>query len=677
MADKTRYCSECGREVGARRFCPFCGAAAGHDRENVATGSTSGSEGTVIVGRGTESHGTVVVGKARAGSSSDTVLVGDESSLSARVSKAAASRESVADEEPGGETAVRSFGRYRVVREVGRGAMGVVYLARDDKINRNVAIKALHLSPGLSDSERKQVSARFEREAKAAGMLSHPNIVTVHDVGEEEGAPYIAMEYLQGATLTEIASEGPLTIKQAAGIITQVLAALEYAHAHDVVHRDIKPDNVFMLPDGMVKVADFGIARIASDSTMTQVGQVMGTPGYMSPEQVKGETVGPPSDIFSAGVLLYELLTGTAAFGSTSATSIMYKIVHEEPRPPHLVNPGVPPDLEAVIAKATAKNPSERYATAASMKSDVESGKAPPLASSAVSHDGTILRSGPVAMPVLAPGAVLAGASPKEAKNRTVMWGVIGGAGALVIIGVVLGVLLLIGGGVSLKILSPKTGESLSSANVRVELDVKNSDEVARIDLYLDGTKQKTLEGQAASADLQAGRAGTHELKATAYDDNGAVLAEASSSFKTTSGSTGGPGDFKADFAARVNDANNLNNQIASYATRINNEVNFNAFSVPPGLMSEVQNLYNTVQGLATSTQGLSAPADMTDLQSQLLQFSEYLRVRADAMVRGLQAVGSGGNYKAEFDRGGAAKSSFDTGWPAFLSNARSRGIGI
>lgn len=677
MADPTRYCPECGREVGDRRFCPFCGKAVGRDLEDTATGSAPGSDGTVIVGGGAESHGTVIVGKPRAVPSSDTVLVGDEGSLSERVSKAAASRERDADEEPGGETTARSFGRYRVVREVGRGAMGVVFLARDDKINRNVAIKALHLNPGLSDSEKKQVSDRFEREAKAAGMLSHPNIVTVHDVGEEDGATYIAMEYLQGATLTEIASEGPLSIKQASGIITQVLAALEYAHAHDVVHRDIKPDNVFMLPDGTVKVADFGIARIVSDSTMTQVGQVMGTPGYMSPEQVKGETVGPPSDIFSAGVLLYELLTGTAAFGSTSATSIMYKIVHEEPRPPHLLNPGVPPVLEAVIAKATAKNPSGRYASAASMKSDVESGKAPPLASPAASHDGTLLRSGSVVMPVPAPGAVLPGSRPKEAKSRTVMWGVIGGAGALVIIGVVLGVVLLAGGGVSLKILSPKTGETLSSADVRVELDVKKSDKVARVDLYLDGTKQKTLEGQAASADLRAGSAGTHELKATAYGDNGALLAEASSSFKTAPGSTGQTGDFKADLTARINEAGSLNGRIAQYASRINSEVNFNAFAVPPGLTSEVQNLYNAVQGLAASTRGLSAPAEMTDLQSQLLQFCEYLRVRADALVRGLQAVGAGGNYKAEFDRGGAAKSSFDTGWPAFLSNARSRGIGV
>jgi len=400
------YCPYCGRELkGDSSFCPSCGA-------DLSAASKGDSPPTVLVGES---------GSGKKGSS-ETVIVSNRDQLPP------------------------SFGRYRVLREVGRGAMGVLYLARDDKIGRNVAIKTLHLDAGLPEGDRKEISERFNREARAAGMLSHPNIVTVYDVGEEGDGFYIAMEYLEGATLTEVTSEGPLSIPRATDIITQVLSALSYAHSHDVVHRDIKPDNVFLLPDGRVKVVDFGIARITSTSTMTQVGQVMGTPGYMSPEQVKGEAVGPPSDIFSVGVLFYELLTGTAAFHSTSATSIMYKIVHEEPRPPHLLNPGVPSNLEAVIAGATAKNPGARYPDASRMKEDIETGAAPRPASAPASHDGTVLRGEPVSMAMPPSAAVPTPALTAPAKKKTgLLIGLIGGGVALAALAAVVVVLLLSG----------------------------------------------------------------------------------------------------------------------------------------------------------------------------------------------------------------------------------------
>ena len=402
-------CPECGKETNDNKaFCVHCGA-------NLPPGTT-----------GSESPQTVMVNEGGDGNmvSTETIIVGDREPLPP------------------------NFGRYRVLREVGRGAMGVVYLARDDRIARNVAIKTLSLDANLSTEDRKEISARFNREAQAAGKLSHTNIVTVYDVGEEEGTFYIAMEYLEGATLTEITAEGPLSIPQATDVIVQVLSALSYAHGHDVVHRDIKPDNIFLLPDGRVKVVDFGIARITSTSTMTQVGQVMGTPGYMSPEQVKGEPVGPPSDIFSVGVLFYELLTGTAAFRSTSATSIMYKIVHEEPEALHLVNPGVPYNLEAVIARACAKNPSARYSDASQMKEDTESGVAPEMAPSPASHDGTVLRTRPIPqeMPVSVP--VTTTTSPAVRKKTGLLIGLVGGGVALAAAVAVVVVLLLAGNGV-------------------------------------------------------------------------------------------------------------------------------------------------------------------------------------------------------------------------------------
>jgi eukaryotic-like serine/threonine-protein kinase len=395
-------CPDCGyaNPEGAG-FCESCGAK--------LSGGGGATDTVVGKGDGEKSPGTVLVGSSPAGHP-------------------------------------ESFGRYRVLRELGRGAMGVVYLARDDRISRNVAIKALHLGANLAEGDRKEITGRFNREAQAAGMLSHPNIVTIYDVGEQDGTPYIAMEYLEGATLTEIASEGPLSIPQATDITVQILSALSYAHGHDIVHRDIKPDNIFLLPDGRVKVADFGIARITSSSTMTQVGQVMGTPGYMSPEQVKGETVGPSSDIFSTAVVFYELLTGTAAFSSASATSIMYKIVHEEPRPAHLVNPGVPANLEAVITVATAKNPASRYREASGMKHDIESG-ASPVAPQAASHDGTVLRGQPLseAVPVTAAAPTPADQPEASGKKKAALWAGIAGGGFVVVAAVIVVILIVTG----------------------------------------------------------------------------------------------------------------------------------------------------------------------------------------------------------------------------------------
>jgi len=572
-----------------------------------------------------------------------------------------------------------SFGRYRVLREVGRGAMGVVYLARDDKIGRNVAIKSLHIDDRLPSSDKKEIRERFEREARAAGVLSHANIVTVYDVGEEDGVPYIAMEYLEGATLTEIAAEGPLSIPQAASIIEQVLSALSYAHGHDVVHRDIKPDNVFLLPDGRVKVADFGIARLASSSTMTQVGQVMGTPGYMSPEQVKGEPVGPPSDIFSTGVLFYELLTGTAAFASTSATSIMYKIVHEEPRALHLINPGVPSNLEAVIAKATAKSPTMRYASAAEMKADIESGTSPAMPAQQVSHDGTVLRAAPVsqAMPVSAYTPAPAAAAPTAKKKTAVILGVASGAAVLAAVIVVVVVFLLGGGKVSLTITNPK-GKSVTNP-VTVRVDVKNPARVARLEISVDNHVEKVIESAPYEVQVETG-SGNHTILVTAYGKNNATLASASSNVSVGGGGGGGgTTDYVADLPAKINQASAINDQITGYANRINSELDLGG-SLSTGLMNELRDLFSRTTAMSQSVRNTQVPSEYQDIHTQFVQLCDYIQVRANALVRGSESynsTGAYGNFKTEYNRGAAAKASFFSAWPGFLSTCRARGISI
>ena len=255
------------------------------------------------------------------------------------------------------------IGKYEIRRELGRGAMGVVYEGYDPMIKRIVALKTIRADQ-LAGENAETVIARFRREAQAAGRLSHPNIVSIYDIGEDEGVWYIAMEYIQGRELKDYfeANErfAPADIVR---IMTQILDALGYSHRLGVIHRDIKPANVILLADGGVKVADFGIAHIES-SNMTQAGSVLGTPSYMSPEQIMGLPVDGRSDLFSAGVVLYQFLTGERPFsGSTTAT--MHKVLEEDPLPPSRFNVQVPGAMDAVVRKALAKRPDERFQTAA------------------------------------------------------------------------------------------------------------------------------------------------------------------------------------------------------------------------------------------------------------------------------------------------------------------------
>jgi serine/threonine-protein kinase len=256
------------------------------------------------------------------------------------------------------------LGRYQVERELGKGAMGVVYLGKDPKIGRMVAIKTMALSQEFEPDELKDVKERFFREAETAGRLSHPNIVAIYDAGEEHDLAYIAMEFIKGHDLVRhIKPNALLEVAEVIKIIADVADALDYAHSNGVVHRDIKPANMMMLSDSrVIKVTDFGIARI-TDSSKTKTGMVLGTPSYMSPEQLSGKKVDGRSDLFSLGVTLYQMLTGSLPFQADSMATLMFKIANEAPAPVLTLRPDLPPEIEAVIGRALQKQLEARYAS--------------------------------------------------------------------------------------------------------------------------------------------------------------------------------------------------------------------------------------------------------------------------------------------------------------------------
>jgi serine/threonine-protein kinase len=256
------------------------------------------------------------------------------------------------------------LGRYEVLSELGKGAMGIVYLAKDPVIGRMVAIKTIRASSmGDDDSESREFRERFVREAQTAGILSHPHIVTIHDIGEDPDTQtsFIAMEYIEGKNLKSLLNErANFSYDQIAEMIAQVAEAIDYAHRKGIIHRDIKPANIIITTDEKVKITDFGIAKVAS-SNLTTTGQFLGTPNYMSPEQVSGAPVDGRSDIFSLGVVLYELLTHRKPFVGENLTAISYKIVHEDFTPPAELSSEVPTEFNPIVARAMAKDPWNRY----------------------------------------------------------------------------------------------------------------------------------------------------------------------------------------------------------------------------------------------------------------------------------------------------------------------------
>jgi serine/threonine-protein kinase len=258
-------------------------------------------------------------------------------------------------------------GRYRIVRKLGTGGMANVYLAEDEVLGRRVAIKILNDRHAGDD----QFVERFRREAKNAASLSHPNIVSIYDRGEAEGTYYIAMEYLDGRSLKElIVARGPAPVHIAIDYARQILAAIRFAHRHGIVHRDIKPHNVLVDAEGRLKVTDFGIAR-AGTSQMTEAGSIIGTAQYLSPEQAKGAPVDQTSDLYSVGVVLYELLTGVVPFSGDTPVEIAMKHLSAPPEPPSVKRAEIPRELDLVVLRALAKDPADRYQSAEEMDADL------------------------------------------------------------------------------------------------------------------------------------------------------------------------------------------------------------------------------------------------------------------------------------------------------------------
>jgi serine/threonine protein kinase len=263
-------------------------------------------------------------------------------------------------------------GRYEILGELGRGGMGVVYRAKDPLIGRTVAVKTIQLSEESTGMSHAQLVERFQNEARAAGLLTHPNIVVIHDVGESDGLYYITMELVNGKSLQTLLDSGEkFPLPRLLRIMEQICSALQFAHHQNVVHRDIKPANIMLSSDDFVKITDFGTAMIMQYGASRQT-STMGTPGYMSPEQIKGKVIDERTDIFSLGVMLYEMTTGQKPFHGQDIATVLYHILNEEPVPPHEVNPSIPLGVSSTILKALTKSPHLRYESCRELLEDLK-----------------------------------------------------------------------------------------------------------------------------------------------------------------------------------------------------------------------------------------------------------------------------------------------------------------
>ena len=260
-----------------------------------------------------------------------------------------------------------TLGRYEIEKQLGKGAMGIVYLGRDPRINRTTAIKTFRFEDDLDPEDTQKLKEKFFREAESAGTLSHPNIVTIYDAGDEQDLAYIAMEFLEGEDLEKYTKKAKLLpARKVIDFMADIADGLDYAHERGIVHRDIKPANIMLLKSGIIKITDFGIARITATS-QTQTGVVKGTPYYMSPEQFSGERVDGRSDIFSMGTMMFQLLTGKLPFTADSPPALMHAIMNKPHPDPRQINPKIVKPLVAILNKAMAKDKAARYQKAGQM----------------------------------------------------------------------------------------------------------------------------------------------------------------------------------------------------------------------------------------------------------------------------------------------------------------------
>jgi serine/threonine protein kinase/formylglycine-generating enzyme required for sulfatase activity len=397
------------------------------------------------------------------------------------------------------------FGRYHILRRLGVGAMGAVYLAHDSTLDRDVALKVPHFTAEDGPEARE----RFQREARAAGALNHPNICRIHDVGVIEGIPYLTMEYLKGRPLTDFIVAGkPIPQRQAAAVVRKLAAALREAHELGIVHRDLKPSNVMINQRKEPVILDFGLARrvSGSDARMTRYGTVLGTPAYMAPEQVKGDVraVGPRSDIYSLGVILYELLTGRPPFAGDDAVTVMARVVGEEPQRPSQHRPDLDPALEEICLKAMAKKPEDRYPTTGDLATSLS-------AYLQGENKGTVARETPrpVAPVERTPSEPKTADAGSRRQRMVPRWPAVAAAAA--VLGLVLGIILIIKyqqpdgrtGEVNLQV-TPDTG--------RIALELKGFEPGAEIQARVDGNLIDTAH-LARPVELRVGR---HELQVSA-----------------------------------------------------------------------------------------------------------------------------------------------------------------
>lgn len=346
------------------------------------------------------------------------------------------------------------IGRYVVQGELGRGAMGVVYRAQDPTIGRVVAIKTIRIGQFTDERELKHVRERMMREAQAAGMLSHNNIVTIYDILEEAETAYIFMEYVDGETLEKILlAETPIDQQLVLWIARQAAEALDYAHARGIIHRDIKPANIMVRKDGVAKIADFGIARVQSQS-MTQTGQVLGTPNYMSPEQISGKPVDGKTDQYALAVTLYEVFTGEKPFVADSLATLLFRVVSEMPTPMPRLNPTLSPQIDEVLQRALAKNPVDRFSTCAEFLRALEractatpgwrtlvrgggltqpTGGVEPVATQPVVNKPVAIRPAPIQQPASQPTPGLQPV-PVTTKSANINWGLVSALAAVLVL---------------------------------------------------------------------------------------------------------------------------------------------------------------------------------------------------------------------------------------------------
>ncbi len=319
---------------------------------------------------------------------------------------------------------MQNFGRYKIVEQIGSGAMGAVYKAVDPMMDRDVAIKTI-LTHAIEGPQSGEFLDRFFREARAAGRLAHPGIVTMYDVSEHEGTPFLVMEYVAGRNLQSILQQGErMEIDRIYDVSIQLAEALDYAHKNGVIHRDIKPSNILMTPDGRVKIADFGVARLAESQMTFTGGQLLGTPAFMAPEQFTGVRIDGRADLFAAGVVIYWMVTGDKPFTGDTLLAVQYKVVNTDPVPPRVLNPVVSRSLEAVVLKALAKDPAERYQSGDALASDLRAARAnmpvsaKPLTRPTDDTPTIAFKPPPPPVQVSPPGATAAANTPPRKARR-------------------------------------------------------------------------------------------------------------------------------------------------------------------------------------------------------------------------------------------------------------------